>query len=272
MARLHTDELTERARRRFLRDQPLSRLFPNLITIAGLCCGLSAIRFAILGKWEHAVAFIIAAALIDGMDGRIARMLGATSVFGAQLDSLSDFLCFGVAPVLVMYMFQLHEVKGVGWAMVLFFAVCCALRLARFNTVLQSGDVQPWQKRFFTGIPSPAGGILCMWPLVLNLQFGDAYTPPAIYSLLHVFVIAVLMASRVPTFAAKHMRIKPDLILPVTIALAFIVVMFIIETWLAVALLSLAYLAHIPISVRYYRSLKQQHAPAPAPTATGPTL
>ena len=126
-------------KRKRLREQPISRLFPNMITIAGMCCGLSSIRFAMLERWEISVTFIIAAAIIDGMDGRVARMLGATSTFGAQLDSLSDFVCFGVAPVMVMYMWQLHDVRGIGWAAVLFFSVCAALRLARFNTGLFDG-------------------------------------------------------------------------------------------------------------------------------------
>src|SRR5579864_780507 len=139
------DNQTRRKRLRFRREQPISRLFPNMVTIAGLCCGLSAIRFAMLPRWDMAVAFILAAALIDGMDGRLARMLGATSLFGAQLDSLSDFVCFGVSPVLVLYMWQLQSLKGIGWAVVLYFSVCTALRLARFNTGLFDENKKDWE-------------------------------------------------------------------------------------------------------------------------------
>jgi len=247
-------------RKRLLREQPLSRLFPNLVTIAGLCCGLSAIRFAMDGKWEMAVAFIFAAAIIDGMDGRIARMLGATSVFGAQLDSLSDFVCFGVVPALVIYQWRLHEVKGFGWAAVLFYIVCCALRLARFNTGLITGNQQPWQKRFFTGVPSPAGGILCLLPLVVSFQLEQSVRLSAPLVLLYVLIIGALMASRIPTFAAKDVRIKPELILPVTVAGALAVVLFIIEPWEATTLFGLVYLAAIPFSMWQYRKLSRASA------------
>ena len=220
-------------KRRRLREQPISRLFPNMITIAGLCCGLSAVRFALLERWEPAVAFIIAAALIDGMDGRVARMLGATSLFGAQLDSLSDFLCFGVSPVLVLYMWQLHDIKGYGWAVVLFFAVCTALRLARFNTALFDDNKEEWEKQFFTGVPSPAGGILCLLPLIVSLQFDQAYAlPPALVTACYLLLVGTLMASRIPTFAGKHIHIKHEYIPQFMIACSFLLVLFIIEPWL----------------------------------------
>lgn len=253
----------DRLKRRLLkREQPLSRLFPNMITIAGLCCGLSAIRFAILGKWELAVGFIIAAAIIDGMDGRVARMLGATSDFGAQLDSLSDFLCFGVAPALVMYMWQLHDIKSIGWAITLYFSVCTALRLARFNTSLYDHSKQPWEKMFFTGVPSPAGGILCLLPLIATLQFEGDFTMPAFVTALHMLVVGTLMASRIPTFAGKNMRIKHEYILPFMIIASFLLVLFLIEPWLFLVVLSFAYLGSICFSIRSYRALKASHAVA----------
>jgi len=245
----------EPSKRRRLSEQPLSRLFPNMITIAGLCCGLSAIRFAMIGRWEMAVGFIMLAALIDGMDGRVARMLGATSVFGAQLDSLSDFLCFGVAPVLVLYMWQLQDVKAIGWAAVLFFSVCTALRLARFNTALFDEPKQPWEKQFFTGVPSPAGGILSLLPIILSLQFTGLSIPPAL-TICYVVAIGTMMASRIPTFAGKHIRIKHELILPFMIGATFLLVVFIIEPWLVLSVLSLAYLASIYFSVKKWRRLK----------------
>ncbi|NBO19285.1 MAG: phosphatidylcholine/phosphatidylserine synthase [Proteobacteria bacterium] len=245
----------ENSNRRRLRDQPISRLFPNMITLAGMCCGLSAIRFAMLGKWELAVAFIIAAALLDGMDGRVARMLGATSLFGAQLDSLSDFLCFGVSPVLVLYMFQLHDVKGIGWAVVLFFSVCTALRLARFNTGLFE-EKEPWEKQFFVGVPSPAGGILCLLPLIIHLGF-DEFTIPAKLSCLHVLLVGTLMASRIPTYAGKNIRIKHELIPPFMIACSFLLVLFVIEPWLFLTGLSGAYLLSIYFSTRRHSRLSR---------------
>lgn len=247
----HNNEDEIRTRRKF-REMPISRLFPNMITLAGMCCGLSSIRFAMLGRWEMAVAFIIAAALIDGMDGRVARMLGATSLFGAQLDSLSDFLCFGVAPPIVLYMWQLHEVKGLGWAVVLFFAACTALRLARFNTGLFE-EKEPWEKNFFTGVPSPAGGILCLLPLIISLGFDDFTLHPVI-GVIHLLVVGSLMASRIPTFAGKNIRIKHDYIPGFMILCSFFLVLFVIEPWLFLTMLSAAYLVSIIFSVRQWRS------------------
>lgn len=248
-------------RRRLLRgEQPISRLFPNMVTIAGLCCGLSAVRFAMATRWELAVGFILAAALIDGMDGRIARMLGATSLFGAQLDSLSDFLCFGVAPPLVLYMWQLQHIRGFGWAVVLFFAVCTALRLARFNTGLFDDNKQPWEKQFFTGVPSPAGGLLCLLPLLISIRFEDFSLPPALTAC-YVLVVGLLMASRIPTFAGKHIRIKHEYIPAFMLAGTFMLVVFIIEPWPVLSLLGLVYLISIYFSVRRWRRLKGESSP-----------
>ena len=233
----------KRTKRRLLSgEQPISRLFPNMVTIAGLCCGLTAIRFAMVGRWELAVALIVASAIIDGMDGRLARMLGATSLFGAQLDSLSDFLCFGVAPALVMYMWQLHDIKGIGWAVALYFSVCTALRLARFNTGLFDENKKDWESQFFVGVPSPAGGILCLLPLIVSMELDFNAIPTW-------FVIA--------TFAGKHIRIKHEYIPQFMIAGSLLLVFFINEPWMFLPGVSLLYLASIPFSVRKWGALKR---------------
>ena len=254
----------ETSRRRRLSEQPISRLFPNMITIAGLCCGLSAIRFAMLERWEIAVGFIIVAALIDGMDGRVARLLGATSLFGAQLDSLSDFLCFGVSPVLVLYMWQLHDIKGIGWAVVLFFSVCTALRLARFNTGLFEDTKEPWEKQFFVGVPSPAGGILCLLPLIISMQL-EHFILPAVLTAAHVVLVGTLMASRIPTYAGKHIHIKHEYIPQFMIASTFLLVLFIIEPWMFLSGISLSYLASIFFSARRWKALKAQSLQSSSP-------
>lgn len=261
---MHMHKESRSSKRRKLREQPLSRLFPNMITIAGLCCGLSSIRFALAERWEMAVTFIIVAALIDGMDGRVARMLGATSVFGAQLDSLSDFLCFGVAPVLILYMWQLHDVKGIGWAVVLFFAVCAALRLARFNTGLFDDQKEEWEKRFFVGVPSPAGGILCLFPLIISLQSSLEYELPPALTICHVLLVGTLMASRIPTFAGKHIRIKHEWIPQFMIGSSLLLVLFIIEPWLFLTFISMIYMVSIFLSIRSWRALKAQSDKAKA--------
>lgn len=254
----HNRRREERIKLRMLRkEQPISRLFPNMITISGMCCGLSAIRFAMIGRFETAVMFIIAAAIIDGMDGRVARMLGATSNFGAQLDSLSDFLCFGVAPAMVMYIWQMQEIKGIGWAVVLFFSVCTALRLARFNTGLFDDKVEPWEKQFFTGVPSPAGGILCMVPLLLHLYSDQTFRLPVSLTLAHVLIVGALMASRIPTFSGKQIHIKHESIPQFMIASGLLMALFLIEPWLFICVLGVVYLISIFFSVRHYKKLKK---------------
>lgn len=243
-------------------SQPFRKLIPNLITIAGLCCGLSSIRFALLGRWEVCIGFIIAAALIDGLDGRAARMLRATSTFGAQLDSLSDFVCFGVAPVLVLYMWGLDDIKRIGWAVVLFYSVCCALRLARFNTAIVDKSEQSWQKQFFTGIPSPAGAILVLVPLMIAVEMNDYDAISPWFVALHVVFVAIMMVSRIPTFAAKNVRISPDYLIPVMVWCAFVVVALIIEPWKSLVVLGVVYVCSIPFSIRHFRKLKAVDAPS----------
>ena len=198
-------------RQRRLHALPLSRLIPNMVTMLGMCCGLSSIRFALEGNFERAVCMIVIAAIVDGMDGRIARFLNATSTFGAQLDSLSDFLCFGVAPALVMYQWNLHDVKGFGWAVVLFYSVCCALRLARFNTNLVEDEdaLHPWRAKFFVGIPSPAGGMLCLMPLVTSFD-GVILVDHPLIMMGWVVLVGGLMASQAPTIT-KNRKIMPTM-------------------------------------------------------------
>lgn len=251
---LRSRRLDDNAPRRRLREQPISRIFPNMVTLAGLCCGLSAIRYAMIGRWEIAAAFIVAAALIDGMDGRIARMLGATSAFGAQLDSLVDFVCFGVVPVLVIYMWSLQDIRGIGWAAVLFFVVCAALRLARFNTGLGVDTKEPWEKLFSVGVPSPSGGGLCIIPLFIEIQFG--YTLPAPVVAIYTVLIGALMSSRIPTYSGKGVRIKHELIPAFLVGCSLFLVMFIIEPWIMLMLSGFVYLAMIPVSTRHWMRLK----------------
>lgn len=243
--------------KRRLREQPISRLFPNMITLGGLCCGLSAIRFAMVERWELSVMFIIAAAIIDGMDGRVARLLGATSNFGAQLDSLSDFVCFGVAPAMVMYIWLLHDIKGIGWAVTLFFVICAALRLARFNTAIGTVPKGHWSKQFFTGVPSPAGGILCLLPLIYTFQMAEPLPLHKFIVAAYVVVIGGLMASRLPTFAGKNLRIPHDHILMFMIVCSLLMVLFIIEPWLMICILGVGYVISFFFSYRRYKQLQK---------------
>lgn len=245
-------------RPRRLRSLPVSRLFPNMVTIAGLCCGASAIRFALMDRWEMAATFTVIAAAIDGMDGMIARLLKATSRFGAQLDSLADVINFGLAPALIMYLWLLDTLPRFGWSAALLYTVCCALRLARFNTaLLDSEDETParrqLRKRFFQGVPSPAGAMLAIFPLILSFHDIMLFAPGNMLAALYLACVAVLMASRTPTFTLKHLHIHPRLILPVMVAAAAALALLIMETWWMLSFLTVLYLGSIPFSVWRYR-------------------
>src|SRR3954465_4528964 len=156
---------------------PVNRMVPNILTLLALCAGMTAIRFAVNGKFEYAVFAIIVAGIFDGLDGRLARLLKATSSFGAELDSLSDFISFGAAPAIVLYLWTMSGLQSIGWAMVLFYAVCCALRLARFNNQL-AAQPPPWRSNFFSGVAAPAGAGLIMVPMFASFEWGHWLPPP----------------------------------------------------------------------------------------------
>lgn len=252
-----------KSRKRRLVVFPLWRLIPNLVTIGGLCCGLSSMRFAIEGEYPFAVTLLAAAAIIDGMDGRLARLLNSASLFGAQLDSLSDFLCFGIAPPFVLYMWKLHDIRDAGWAVVLFFCVCCALRLARFNTNLTQ-EREPWQMKFFVGVPSPAGAMLALLPLVSSFYAPGTIFSSGFFCILWVALMGMMMASKVPTFAAKHIRIHHDWLLLTMLGLGLAMVLLFIEPWVMFTLCGLIYLGFIPLSIRRYKLLAAFYGAKPA--------
>lgn len=229
---------------------PISRLIPNLITIGALCCGMTSMRYALLDRWELAATFLLVAAFLDGIDGRVARMLKATSDFGAQMDSLSDVICFGVAPAVVLHLWALQDIKRFGWAIALFYTICCALRLARFNTSLMEERKEEWQKNYFTGVPAPAGAILAILPLILSLQFGEEALIIEKSWLVVVYLpfIALLMSSRLPTFSLKGHAVQRAYVLPVMLGAVAFILGLIIETWLVVSIISILYLLSLPIS------------------------
>lgn len=260
-----------RHRKRRLQVISIRRLIPNMVTIGGLCCGLSSLRFAVENRFEAAVALLAAAAIIDGMDGRLARLLNSTSAFGAQLDSLSDFLCFGVAPPFVLYMWKLHEAKGLGWAVMLFFVVCCALRLARFNTAL-SVEREPWESKFFTGVPSPSGAMQSLMPIVYSF-YASGIFDNLYFCMFWVTLMALLMASKVPTYAAKRLRVRHDWLLPTMLGLGLVMVFVFIAPWEMFNICGLIYCAFIPISMYHYLKLAKLYtkpASAEAPAAVSP--
>ncbi|HIJ38767.1 MAG TPA: CDP-diacylglycerol--serine O-phosphatidyltransferase, partial [Rhodospirillaceae bacterium] len=186
----------------------LNKLLPNILTMLALCAGLTSIRFGLHGKWESAVFSILLAGVLDGLDGRIARLLNGTSKFGAELDSLSDFVSFGVAPAMLLYFWTMQAAGGLGWALVLLFSVCCALRLARFNTMLGQPDLPAWAYNFFTGVPAPAAAGLVLIPMMLSFQLGaDSLFASWLLNAVMLVLVSFLMVSKIPTFSGKRSRI-----------------------------------------------------------------
>lgn len=246
--------------RRSLKTLPIRSLVPNSLTVMALCSGLTAMRFGLDGRFDMAVFAIMVAAVLDGLDGRVARLLKGTTKFGAELDSLSDFLCFGVAPVMLLYLWSLNEIGGLGWIVVLGFSVCCALRLARFNVALEDPDKPAWTANFFVGVPSPAAAGLVMLPLYMSFIGIDFLKDLPVLIAVYVAAIAFLMVSKVPTFSGKRlgMRVSRDEMLPVLLGVALSVAILFSYPWITMSLLVIAYLAFMPVSTwRYQYHMKR---------------
>lgn len=258
--------LRPRTRPRF-EGQSFNRLFPNLLTMLGLCCGLVAIRFAFEGRFPQAATLIVVAGVIDGLDGRLARLLKATSRFGAEFDSLSDFLCFGVAPAFILFFWTMQDYRAWGFAPCLMFAVCMALRLARFNAALDVGPgVKPaYAYNFFTGVPAPAGAGCVLFPLFLGLWFAEAGWETMAAAARHpIFVglvlvgVATLCISTLPTWSFKNFKVPRAYVLPLLLGTGLFVAVLLAEPWAALAAAGIAYLAMLPFSMRSYLRLKRE--------------
>jgi CDP-diacylglycerol--serine O-phosphatidyltransferase len=262
-----------RTRPRF-EGQSFNRLIPNILTLIALCAGLTAIRFALDGRWEPAAGLIVFAAALDGIDGRLARLLKVTSRFGAEFDSLSDFLSFGVAPALLLYLWTMHEGRGLGFAPCLLFAVCSALRLARFNASLDAPGPVPltgpppkpaYAQSFFTGVPAPAGAGLALFPLFAALALNGWNMPVLAEAVRHpvfvgtvLVVVAALMVSTLPTWSFKNFKVPRELVLPLLLGVGIFAAFLVTDPWAALALGGLIYAGMLPFSVRSYRRLKRE--------------
>jgi CDP-diacylglycerol---serine O-phosphatidyltransferase len=238
---------------------PISKLFPSIITLLALCFGLTSIRYGFDQKWEHSVTLIIIAALLDGMDGRIARYLNATSDFGAQLDSLADFINFGVAPAIILYLWTLSSIpiKGVGWGFVLIFSVCCAIRLARFN-VSARDSANKLKDIFFDGVNAPIGAVLAINPIVLSFEFDINFIKNPWFIGIYVVLMAFAMASRIPTFSIKKLSIPRKNAALVLAFFGLFIAALVIKPWIVIPTLSLLYILSIPVSIAvYYKKVSQ---------------
>jgi CDP-diacylglycerol--serine O-phosphatidyltransferase len=249
-------------RRRRFKAIPVRTLLPNLITLLALCAGLTAIRVAVENRLELALAAIVLAVLLDGIDGRVARMLKGTSRFGAELDSLADFVNFGVAPALILYFWGLAELKSAGWIAALVFAICAALRLARFNVMIDDPSKPAWAGNFFTGIPAPAGAITVLLPIYLNFLGVSNGLVTVWLTFFYTLAIALLMVSRLPVFSGKRVgkRVPPEMVLPVFVLVVFFFALLISYPWQVLTIGSLTYLACLPLGWWSYRKYQRKDA------------
>lgn len=239
----------------------ITSILPNLTTVMALCMGLTGVRFALLGRWELAVGAVLLAGILDAMDGRIARLLNSTSRFGAELDSLSDFISFGVTPPLILYVKTLHMWKGYGWLFVLYFTTCMALRLARFNTMSIEGTSAAWSSKFFIGTPAPVTAILALTPTMIAIEFPEVqlWGSPLMNALV-LFVMGTFAISRIPVYSFKKMNISQKYVVPMIIAGALILGLAFVEPWLTISGVFLAYLGLIPFSIRSFQNLEKEIA------------
>ena len=242
------------------RPIPAKFLLPNLLTLLALCSGITAIRFAAEGHFEFAVAGIIIATVLDALDGRLARYLEGTSRFGAELDSLADFVNFGVAPAVMLYLWSLSSLNNFGWVVCLVLAIGCALRLARFNVALDEPKKPIWMAGYFVGLPAPAGALLSLVPFYLGfLRILNEGHPFAKTIAVYEIIIASLMVSRVPTFSGKTFtRVPREFYGPLLAALAVSMALLISYPWETLSLFTLCYLVSIPVSVMRFQRLKKR--------------
>ncbi len=233
-------------------------LLPNILTLAGVCLGISSIKFSIDGNYSLAVTLILIASILDALDGRIARLIKGTSEFGKELDSLTDFVSFGIAPAFILYFWELNNYGKLGWAITLIYSVCCVLRLARFN-LTKIDLAENWKNNFFEGIPSPAGGLLILMPLIyeltdLNLGLDIKQITPYF-----TILVAILLVSKVPTLALKKISISPktSIFLLLGIGLIFIALLF--YTLEALLIFGIFYLISIPLSIIIFKSQNKKN-------------
>ena len=245
-----------------MREIPIRLVIPNLITVLAICAGLSSVRLAFEHRFELAVAMVLLAAALDGIDGRIARMLKATSKFGAEMDSLADVVNFGAAPALVLYAYRLEGGGSLGWTAALLFAIACCLRLARFNVMLEDPDQPAWKADYFVGVPAPAGALLVLLPVYLGF-LGLPATPTFVFAAIgFTVVVALLMVSRVPVYSGKTggIRVRRDLVMPLILGIVLYVALLFSYTWHTMAATAIAYVIFLPFSARAYARREAKEA------------
>ncbi|MDB5411283.1 MAG: CDP-diacylglycerol--serine O-phosphatidyltransferase [Rhodospirillales bacterium] len=254
MLRPHRTRLRQRRARR-ITGLSINRMIPNILTLLALCAGMTAIRYALAENFEAAVVAILVAGVFDGLDGRVARLLKSTSPFGAQLDSLSDFVCFGIAPAIMLYLWTMTHLASFGWAVSLFYAICCGLRLARFNTQLDA-DLPPYAYNFFTGVPAPGGAGLVMIPMFLAFEYGDTVFRSPYLNAVLMAGVALLMVSRIPTISLKRFRVPHHYVVPIMLAVAVVAGFLTTAPWPTLSAVGIAYIASIPWTLRQFNRMR----------------
>ncbi len=232
-------------------------LLPNILTLAGVCLGISSIKFSIDGNFSLSVILILFAAILDALDGRIARLIKGTSEFGKELDSLTDFVSFGIAPVFILYFWELNNYGKLGWAIALIYSVCCVIRLARFNLTKIESD-QSWKNNFFEGIPSPAGGLLILMPLIYELSNLNFYIDIKKFTPFLTVGIAILLVSKIPTLSLKKISISSKITIFLLLTAGIIFISLLFYTFETLLILSLIYLLSIPFSIFIFSNQKKK--------------
>ena len=245
-------------RRRRLRDVPINRMIPNMVTMIAFAAGLTGIKFALEGRWGAAVLAIFAATVADGLDGRIARLLKGSSKFGAELDSLSDCVAFGVAPAIIVYLWAMEPLGGIGWIAGLLYASCAALRLARFNTALEDPDPPAWASRFFTGVAAPAGAALALLPMMFALGYDLEVLQNPVLNLVWILFIGYLMISRIATYSIKKVRVPHRHVMPTLLVAGLGTAGLVIEPFRVLSGIAFFYLLTIPFAMRAMSRHRQE--------------
>ena len=233
---------------------PIRILLPNLITVLAICAGLSGVRLAFENRFEIAVIMVLFAAFLDGIDGRIARMLKATSKFGAEMDSLADIVNFGAVPAMVLYAYMLDRAGNFGWIAALLFAIACALRLARFNIQIEDTERPAWLGDYFTGVPAPAGAVLLMLPIYLGFLGLEANIFTGYAASVYTVVIAILLVSTLPVYSGKSIgvRVRGDIVVPLMLLVVLYVLLLVSFPWQTMTVSAIAYIGFLPFSYRMY--------------------
>lgn len=244
-----------------LSEIPFRKLAPNIVTMLALCSGLTSIRYSVQEDWGRAVLFIFLAGLLDGLDGRIARLLKASSKFGAELDSLCDFVSFGIAPAILMFQWCLFDLPKIGWFFCLLYSMGMAMRLARFNAMLEDESVPPYWANYFTGVPAPAAAALVLMPVLITFDFTEAQTVlrSHLFCGIWMCIVSYLETSRIPTLSLKKTKIKTTMIIPLLIIIALTANFLFTQTWLALGTLTAIYALSIPYSVMCFAKDKKAY-------------